>query len=328
MPVNSKRWDTVKVNERLDRSGLLYGAGAYLIWGLFPLLMAALKPASALEITAHRAVWSLFVCLGVVAVMRSWRRLKVALTNKRTLLTLAAAAGFVAVNWLLYVYAIVSDHVNSASLGYYINPLFTVALGVIVLGERLRRLQLVAIAIAIVAVLVIAIGLGEFPWLSLALATSFGIYGLLKKRVGGRVDAVTGLTVETIVLFPIAVVGLWIITATGNGTFLERGTEGFGLSHDLLLVSTGIFTAGALILFAAGARRLPLYVTGLLQYIAPTGMFILAVWHFNEPMPPSRWAGFALVWVALIVLTVDGFRSQSSKRIPKTDPAGEVAEPL
>lgn len=298
------------------------------MWGLFPLLMAALKPAGALEITANRAVWSLVVCLLFVAFMRSWKQLKAALRNRRVVLTLAAAGGFVAINWLLYVYAIVSDHVNSAALGYYINPLFTVALGVIVLGERLRRLQMVAIAIGLLAVIVIGVGLGEFPWISLALATSFGIYGLIKKRVGASVDAVTGLTVETMVLFPVALVGLWIIGINNGLTFGQRGAEGFGISHDLLMVSTGLFTAGALILFAAGARRLPLYVTGLLQYIAPTGMFMLAVWHFNEPMPPSRWAGFALIWVALIVLTVDGFRSQSSKRIPKTDPVGEVTEPL
>ncbi|WP_061963458.1 EamA family transporter RarD [Demequina aurantiaca] len=316
------------MNERLDKPGLLYGAGAYLMWGLFPLLMAALKPASALEITANRAVWSLVVCLIFVAFMRSWRQLRVALSNRRVVLTLAAAGGFVAVNWLLYVYAIVSDHVNSASLGYYINPLFTVALGVIVLGERLRRLQMVAIAIGLLAVIVIGVGLGEFPWISLALATSFGIYGLIKKRVGAEVDAVTGLTVETMVLFPVAVIGLWIMAANDGLTFGQRGAEGLGLSHDLLMVSTGLFTAGALILFAAGARRQPLYVTGLLQYIAPTMMFILAVWHFNEPMPPSRWAGFALIWVALIVLTVDGFRSQSRRKIPKTAPVGAVAEPL
>ncbi|WP_430867764.1 EamA family transporter RarD [Demequina aurantiaca] len=316
------------VNETLDKPGLLYGAGAYLMWGLFPLLMAALAPAGAFEITANRAVWSLVVCLIFVAFMRTWRQLRAALSDRKVVLTLAAAGGFIAVNWLLYVYAIMTDHVNSASLGYYINPLFTVALGVLVLGERLRRLQMVAIAIGVIAVIVIGVGLGEFPWISLALATSFGIYGLIKKRVGSKVDAVTGLTVETMVLTPIALIGLWIIAANNGMTFLQRGSEGLGISHDLLMMSTGIFTAGALILFAAGARRLPLYVTGLLQYIAPTMMFILAVWHFNEPMPPSRWAGFALIWVALIVLTVDGFRSQSRRKIPKTAPVGEVAEPL
>ncbi|MFV0634041.1 EamA family transporter RarD [Demequina sp.] len=312
------------MSESLSRSGLAFGAGAYLIWGTFPLLMAALKPAGALEITAHRAVWSVLVCLVLVAVARSWSRLRSALSSPRTLATLAVAAGFVAVNWLIYVYATVTDHVNSAALGYYINPLFTVALGVIFLGERLRRLQVVAIAIALAAVVVIGLGLGEFPWIAVALATTFGIYGLLKKRVGGSVDALTGLTVETIVLAPVALVGLWWIHDTGRQTFLSRGSEGLGVGHDLLLMSTGIFTAGALLLFAAGARRLPLYVTGLLQYIAPTLMFILAVWHFGEPMPWSRWVGFALVWVALVVLTADGWRSRVRRGEARVQPAEPV----
>lgn len=312
------------MSESLSRSGLAFGAGAYLIWGTFPLLMNALKPAGALEITAHRAVWSVLVCFAIVAVMRGWRRLRAAIVNRQTLGVLAIAAFFIAINWLIYVYAVVTDHVNSAALGYYINPLFTVALGVIFLGERLRRLQVVAIGIAVVAVIVIGVGLGEFPWIALALATSFGLYGLIKKRVGGSVDAITGLTVETLVLLPVALVGLWWIQETGRGTFGERGEEGLGLSHDLLLMSTGVFTAGALLLFAAGARRLPLYITGLLQYIAPTLMFILAVWHFGEPMPVSRWIGFILVWVALVLLTVDGWRGRARRGVARVEPAEPV----
>ncbi|GIG54879.1 EamA family transporter RarD [Demequina activiva] len=312
------------MSENLSRPGLAFGAGAYLVWGTFPLLMNALRPAGALEITAHRAVWSVLVCFVIVAVMRGWRRLRAALVNRRTLGVLAVAAFFIAINWLIYVYAVVTDHVNSAALGYYINPLFTVALGVIFLGERLRRLQVVAIGIAVAAVVVIGVGLGEFPWIALALATSFGLYGLIKKRVGGSVDAITGLTVETLVLLPVALVGLWWIQETGRGTFGERGEEGLGLGHDLLLMSTGVFTAGALLLFAAGARRLPLYVTGLLQYIAPTLMFILAVWHFGEPMPVSRCIGFILVWVALVVLTVDGWRGRPRRGVARVEPAEPV----
>ncbi|WP_236683066.1 EamA family transporter RarD [Demequina globuliformis] len=308
----------------LSRSGLAYGAGAYLMWGLFPLLMAALKPAGALEITAHRAVWSLVVCLGLVAILRGWARLRAVLRDRRTMLILSAAALVIAVNWLAYVYAVVTDHVNSASLGYYINPLFTVALGVIFLGERLSRGQLIAISIALVAVIVIGVGLGEFPWLSLLMAVSFGFYGLLKKRVGGTVDAITGLTVETMVLAPVAIVGLVALHFAGMQTFLVRGEPGLGLSHDLLLMSTGIFTAGALLLFAAGARRLPLFVTGLLQYIAPTMMFVLAVWHFGEPMPASRWIGFVLVWVALVVLTVDGWLRRPRRADARVEPAEPV----
>ncbi|WP_084038627.1 EamA family transporter RarD [Demequina sp. NBRC 110053] len=313
------------MSEPLSRAGLAYGAGAYLIWGTFPLLMAALKPAGALEITAHRAVWSVLVCAIIVAAVDAWRRVRSALTNPRTLGILALAAFFIAINWLIYVYATVTEHVNSAALGYYINPLFTVALGVVFLGERLRRLQVVAIGIATIAVVVIGVGLGEFPWIALALATSFGLYGLIKKRVGSSVDALTGLTVETLVLAPAALVGLWWIHDSGRQTFAVRGAEGLGGGHDLLLMSTGVFTAGALLLFAAGARRLPLYVTGLLQYIAPTLMFILAVWHFGEPMPVSRWIGFSLVWVALVVLTVDGWRLGRSRR---GEARVEPAEPV
>ncbi len=302
----------------------MFGAGAYLMWGLFPLLMAALKPAGAVEITAHRAVWSLVVCLIAVAIVRGWKRLRTVLTSRRTVLILAAAALVVSINWLAYVYAVVTDHVNSASLGYYINPLFTVALGVIFLGERLTRAQIVAISIAAGAVIVIGVGMGEVPWLSLIMAVSFGLYGLLKKQVGGKVDALTGLTVETMVLAPLGLIAIVFLERAGQTTFGHRGADGLGLSHDLLMMSTGLFTAGALLLFAAGARRLPLFVTGLLQYIAPTMMFILAVWHFGEPMPVSRWIGFVLVWIALVILTVDGWRRRPRKAEARVEPAEPV----
>jgi chloramphenicol-sensitive protein RarD len=305
----------------LNRSGLLFGASAYLVWGVFPLLMHALIPAGAIEITAQRAVWSLVVCFGIVAAVRGWSRLRVALTTWRTLATLAVAAVFIAANWLVYVFAVVTDQVNAASLGYYINPLVTVALGVVVLGERLRRMQVIAVGIAMVAVIIVGLETGGFPWISLALALSFGFYGLIKKRVGGHVDAITGLTVETMVLAPFAVLALVWIHNSGRQTFGERGAPGLGLSHDLLIVSTGIVTAGALLLFAAGAARLPLNVTGLLQYIAPTMMFMLAVWYFHEEMSLGRWIGFALVWVALVVITVDGWRARSrSAPVPATEP--------
>lgn len=320
------------MTEALDRRGLAFGASAYLVWGLFPLLMDALKPAGALEITAHRAVWSLLVCLVIVTFVRGWSRLRRVLMSRRTMLTLTAAAVFIGVNWLVYVYAVVTGHVNSASLGYYINPLVLVGLGVVVLGERLRRLQIVAVVIATIAVAVIGFEMGGIPWISLVLAGSFGLYGLIKKRVGAHVDVITGLTVETMVLAPVALFGLWWIGDTGRRTFGERGAEGLGLSHDLLLMSTGIFTAGALLLFATGARRLPLNITGLLQYIAPTMMFMLAVWHFGEPMPAGRWAGFALVWVALVLITVDAWRVRplSKRRLADRARAGEppVVEPL
>lgn len=296
------------MNDSLDRRGLAFGFSAYFLWGLFPLLMHALEPASAVEITAQRAWWALLVCLAAVGVARRWRPLITALRTPRVFWTLALAAVLIAINWLTYVFSVVTDRVNSASLGYYINPLVLVALGILVLGERLRRLQVVAVAVAAIAVTVIGIEMGGLPWIALVLALSFGTYGLIKKRV--NVDVLTGLTVETLVLTPFALATMVWLDMSGRATFLSRGESGLGWGHDGLLVSTGAFTVAALMLFSAGAQRIPLNVVGLLQYIAPTMMFMLAVWQFGEPMPPGRWVGFALVWVALILITVDSWRAR------------------
>lgn len=288
------------------------------------MLMSALIPANAIEITAQRAVWSLLTCVIIVTAVRGWARLRAVLRSRRAMTLLVAAALLIATNWLVYVYSVVTDRVSSASLGYYINPLVMVALGVLVLGERLRRWQLVAVGIATVAVIVVAIEMRSVPWISLVLAVSFGLYGLLKKSLGEAVDPITGLTVETIVLAPVAAVALWLLARHGTLTFGTRGEPGLGLGHDLLLASTGLFTVGVLLLFAAGAGRLPLKVTGMLQYITPTMMFVLAVWHFGEDMPPGRWAGFALVWVALVVLSVDALRSRPRRRDARVVPPEPV----
>lgn len=317
---------TRDMHQPVDRRGLLYGASAYFIWGLFPLLMAPLVPAGAFEIVAHRALWSLAVCLIIVAAVRGWRSLMIVLADRVLMTRLAVAAVLIALNWGIMVYAVLTERVASTSLGYYINPLFTVALGVIILRERLTQLQWVAIGIATVAVTIIGVGMGGLPWIALGLATTFGLYAFIKKGVGHRVGALTGLTVETVVMAPVAGVVLWWIARSGHQTFLARGEEGLGLHHDLLLAFTGVWTAGALIIFAAGARRLPLNITGLLQYIAPTMSFALAVWYFREPMPAARWAGFVLVWIALVLITVDSWRSRSRRVIPR-EPA-EIAEPL
>lgn len=311
----------------LDRRGLALGASAYFIWGLFPLLMAPLIPASAFEIASHRALWSLVVCLIIVAIMRSFGSVLAVLRDRATAWRLALAALLIAINWTIMVYAVITDRVASTSLGYYINPLFTVALGVIILKERLRRLQVVAISIAAVAVVIIGMDMGGLPWIALGLATSFGLYAFLKKGLGARVGALTGLTVETLFIAPVAGIALWLIARGGHQTFLARGGEGLGLSHDLLLAFTGVWTAGALIIFAAGAKRLPLNVTGLLQYIAPTMSFVLAVWYFNEPMPVARWAGFVLVWVALVFITVDSWTTRTRKAAREPTPV-EAPRPL
>lgn len=290
------------------RRGTLYGAAAYLLWGVFPLYFPLLRPAGAIEILLHRVVWSLAVCLVLVVVLRTWREVRAVLHSPRALGMLAVAAAVIAVNWGTYIYGVNSGQVVQASLGYFINPIVTVALGVLVLGERLRRAQWVAIAIGAVAVVVLTIDYGGPPWIALTLAFSFGVYGLVKNRVGRGVGALTSLTVETAVLAPVALVVLLWLGASGSSTFTTEGA-----SHALLLVTTGLVTAVPLLFFASAARRVPLTTIGLLQYLAPVLQFTIGVLVFRETMPPSRWAGFALVWTALVVLTADTLRSSRAR---------------
>jgi chloramphenicol-sensitive protein RarD len=222
---------------------------------------------------------------------------------------LALAAAFVLVNWSVFIYATISGHVVEGALGYFTNPIVTVVLGVIVLRERLRPLQWVAIGISAVAVLVLAIGYGAFPWIALALAFSFGLYGLVKKQVGPRADAVGGLAVETGILAPAAIVALGILAATGQLTIATAGP-----GHAFAMSWLGIATSVPLILFAAAARRIPLVYLGLVQYLAPVIQLIIGVVLLHEPMPPERWIGFGIVWVALAVLTFDMLRHGSRQR--------------
>lgn len=310
----------------LDRRGLTFGFAAYVIWGVFPIFMAWLEPAGALEILAWRAISSLLVCLVIILCIRAWRRVWELVRDPAVLWRLAVASFVIAINWGVMVYAVLIDHVAHTSLGYYINPLITVGLSVLFLGERLRRLQWVAILVGLTAVIVVAIGMGGVPWISLTLAGSFAAYSFIKKAVGDKVDALSGLTIETAIITPFAAVLLVWLASRGETTLFERGAAGLGAGHDALLLTTGTWTAGALLLFAAGARRLPLNVTGLLQYIAPTMTFILAVWYFHEPMPPARWAGFALVWVAVVLITVDSWRARSHGA--REDTIAPAEEPL
>lgn len=284
--------------------GLLYALGAFGMWGFFPLFFPLLEPATPLEIVAHRVVWSLLFCAVLVTVSRSWGELRTVLRSGRTLGLLALASVLLAANWLVFVFAVLAGHTVDASLGYYINPLVTVALAVLVVGERMRTGQWVALAFGAGAVVVISIGYGTVPWVALALAATFGLYGLAKNRVGRTVGATTGLAVETLVLVPAALGYLVWLQASGAGTF---GAHGGG--HTALLASLGIATALPLLCFAAAARRLPLSVVGLVQYLTPTLQLLVAVLVFREEMPAARWWGFALVWVALTILAVDGGRS-------------------
>ena len=300
------------------RLGVLTGLGAYALWGLFPLYFPLLEPASGLEIVAHRVLWSLAFIGLLLFGLRRWSHVRAAVADRRTLLVLAGAAVLIAVNWLVFVYGVNSGHVVETSLGYFINPLVSVLLGVVGFSERLRPLQWTAVGIAAVAVAVLTLDYGRPPWIALSLALTFGLYGLMKKLV--KVEAAPGLFVETaLVALPAAVV-LGLLHGAGSGTFGQDGP-----SHALLLASAGAATAIPLLLFAAAARRIPLSVVGLLQYLTPLMQLSIGVFVYSEPMPPARLAGFAIVWLALAVFTVDMLRHAraNSRRVDvATAPAG------
>jgi len=303
----------------LDPRGLAAGGSAYLLWGVLPLYFALLKPSGAVEIVAHRVVWSLLFCALALTVTRSWRAFVTVLRAPRTMGLIALAAVLLAVNWLTFVFGTLTGHVVDAALGYFINPIVTVALAVLVLRERLRRTQWVALGFGAAAVLVITLGYGRLPWIALTLAGSFGLYGLLKNRVGRSVAAAPGLAAETLVLVPFSLAYLAGLAAAGGGTF-----AGAGGWHALALVGTGVITALPLLLFGEATRRLPLSVVGMLQYLAPVLQFAIGVLVLHEEMAPARWWGFGLVWVALVLLTVDGLRAGRSQRLARaaaTEPA-------
>jgi chloramphenicol-sensitive protein RarD len=293
------------VDER--RTGVVAGLSAYLLWGLFPLYFPLLEPAGGLEIVAHRIVWSLVFIGLLLTVRRGWSQVRAAVADRRTALVLSAASVLIVVNWTVYVYAVNAGHVVESSLGYFVQPLFSVLLGVVVFGERLRRLQWVAVGLAAVAVLVLTVDYGHPPWIALALAGSFGLYGLMKKLV--RVEAVPGLFVETAVAFLPALVVIVVLQARGSAAFAHEGT-----GNALLMASAGVATAVPLLLFAAAARRIPLSTVGLLQYVNPLIQLAVGVFVFDEPMPPARLAGFAIVWLALAVFTADTLRQARSTR--------------
>ena len=283
------------------RGGLAAGVAAYALWGALPLYFPLLTPSDPVEIIAHRVVWSLLFCLVLLQVTGTWSAFVTILRDRGLLLRLTVAATFLAVNWLVFVHGVTTGHVVDAALGYFINPLVTIALAVLVLKERLRAVQWVAVGAGAAAVVVLAVGYGRLPWIALVLAGSFGAYGLIKSRVGPRVAALPGLAAETAVLTPVAVLYLGWLHATGSGTFALD-------LHGLALVGTGVLTAVPLLLFNSAARRLPLTTVGLLQYLAPVLQLAIGVLVAGEQMPPARWWGFGLVWLALVVLTVDGLR--------------------
>ncbi|PZE87279.1 EamA family transporter RarD [Curtobacterium sp. MCBD17_032] len=301
--------------------GVVQALVAYGLWGLMPLLFAAMAPAGAFEIVSWRIVFGLVFCAVAILATRSWLRTRSLLVQPRVMGVMGVAAGLILVNWTVYVLATTTGHTVEAALGYFINPLVTIALGVLVLRERLRPLQWTAVGISVLAVVVIAVGYGRMPWISLALAFSFGMYGLVKKRVGGTVDALSGLTIETVWLLPLAVGTLVVLGVTGIGGGVTFTSEGW--LHALVTVLTGPATAVPLLLFASSARRVSLSTLGLTQYLAPVMQLLVGVLVQHEPMSASRWVGFGIVWAALVLLTVDSSTAarRGARREAVTEPA-------
>lgn len=312
---------SAQTDHATHRRGLIYGVICYTWWGLFPLYFLQMEFASSVEIIAHRVIWSLPVCLILLVITRRLPEFIAVLRNPRQLGALTLAGLLIAANWLTYVYATNNGHVVQASLGYFINPLLTIALGVFVLHERLRPLQWIAVGIGVVAIVIIAVAQGSPPWIALTLAVTFGLYGLSKKVAGRSIRPVPSLTVETLVLAPLALIVLAWMTQHGETHFTSHGSASV-----LLLMSTGIATTVPLIAFGAAARRLPLSTLGLLQYIGPILQFIIGVAIQHEAMTPARWTGFGLIWAALCLITFDALRAQRRARLRNAS-TPQVMEP-
>jgi chloramphenicol-sensitive protein RarD len=297
-----------------QRRGLLFGIAAYGLWGLFPLYWPLLEPAAPLEILAHRIVWSLLFVGLLVWARRRYATVRSALLDRRTRTLLVVASMVIGCNWFLFIWAVNNQHVVETSLGYFINPLVSVALGVVAFGERLRRLQWLAIGIAAAGVLWLTFEYGRPPWISIALALSFGTYGLAKKKA--NVGAVQSLAVETLVLAPLALGYLVVLETGGGGEFGQNGAW-----HTALLVGSGVATALPLLCFGAAATRIPLSMVGMLQYLTPTLQFVIGVALYDEPMTPARWVGFVLVWAALAVFTAESLNNRRRQLRAVAEPA-------
>jgi chloramphenicol-sensitive protein RarD len=292
---------------RTHRAGLLLGLGAYLMWGVLPIYFKAVDHVPAFEIVAHRIIWSLIFLALLATLWRRWPGIRAALGTGKVLLTLILTAILIGANWLIWIYAVVSGHVMEGSLGYYLNPLVNVVLGVFLLKEKLTRFQKLAVFLAAAGVAVLAAGASGAIWISLSLAASFALYGFLRKVA--PVDAIEGLTIETALLTPVALGHILWLQAEGRGGFLSASTE-----TDLLLVAAGAITAIPLLLFTAAARRLPYSTLGFLQYIAPSLQFLLAVFAYGERFTLAHAICFGAIWTALFVFAFEGIRMSAKAR--------------
>lgn len=294
-------------------TGLLLGFAAYVIWGIVPIYWPELQPAGPVEILSHRILWSLVFLAGLVAFQKKIGLIWELLTNKRTLGLLTLASTLIAVNWGIFIWCSVTGRLLDSSLGYFINPLFSVVLGVLFFNERLRKMQWFGLSIALAGVIYMSVVHGNPPFISLSLAFTFGLYGYIKKLA--NVPAIESLTVETLILAPVALGYLGYLSSRGENTFAMHGT-----SHMIWLASAGVVTAVPLLMFGASAIRIPLSTLGLLQYIGPTIQFFLGLYYFNEDMPVERFIGFVITWTAVTIVTVDMWRNRVRNHVLVAEP--------
>ena len=293
--------------------GIWSAIGAYTLWGLFPVYFKWLAQVPALELIGHRIVWSCLMLCGVIVLARQWRAFREHALQFKVIRSYLLAALLISINWLVYVWAVVSGFIIEASLGYFINPLISVLMAVILLHERLRRWQWVAVSLAVLGVVYLTVLHGTLPWIALALAFSFAFYGLIKKK--SPLGALFGLTLETGILLLPATVYLLILESDGTGAFLHSGT-----TIDLLLLGSGLVTCAPLLLFAAAAKRIPLALLGILQYIGPTLQFLIAILIYHEPFTVNKLIGFAIIWTALLIFAIEGLLVRRAQAEPAAEP--------
>ncbi len=297
------------------KKGVLYGIGAYVLWGFFPIYWKVLHQVSAFQVIGHRIGWSFIVLIFFIVITRQWQEFRSVASNAKTIGIYAIAGVLLSINWLIYVWGVNADFIVETSLGYFINPLLSVLLGVLFLRERLRSAQWIPVVLAAIGVIYLTVVYGRLPWIALSLAFSFGFYGLVKKLA--PLGSLYGLTLETAIVFPIALVYLIFVEINGAGAFLHNG-----MRIDLFLAGSGIVTTIPLLMFASAAKQIPLTMVGILQYIAPTLQFLIGVFIYKEPFDQAHLIGFGIVWIALIVFWVENF---VSNRTP-VEPIPELGE--
>jgi chloramphenicol-sensitive protein RarD len=299
LPHHCERIEAMKESRQMNK-GILYGIGAYMLWGVFPLYWKQLHDVPALQVIGHRIGWSFILLLAYIVARGQWKAFRNSAMSWRTIGIYSIATVLLSVNWLIYVWGVNAGFIVETSLGYFINPLFSVLLGVVFLQERLRPWQWVPVGIAAIGVGYLTFVYGRLPWIALSLAFSFGLYGFVKKL--SPLGSLHGLTLETGIVFPVAVIYLVFVGASGSGAFLQDGAL-----VDLFLIGAGIVTTIPLLMFASAAKQIPLTVVGLLQYIAPTIQFLIGVFVYKEPFDHAHFIGFSIVWVALIIFAVESY---------------------